>query len=88
MVENVFIIIYPQHVELTFDDYFNIEHSDSCLYDYLNITINDVTSSYCGRHAPVRGIYDGPIHLHFHSDGAYTGEGFSVHFREITTGKP
>ena len=64
-----------------FDPYFYIEQGSSCQYDHLNITVNDVTSSYCGRNSPPDGVVDGPVMIHFHSDSQYEAVGFSLFFQ-------
>ena len=74
-----------QRFELLFD-HFDLEDSPDCLNDYLEMTANNRTQTYCGSNAPSLMQYDGPITLKFHSDFIINGTGFNLTYREIAKG--
>ena len=55
---------------------------DDCVCDYLSVTVNDMTTRYCGT-APSQEVFQGPLTLRFSSDSSVTLSGFSFRYNVL-----
>ena len=73
---------------LTWNSDFDIEGSDGCGYDFVEIHDSfqestmaaNLLGRYCGSVAPQPATVQGPLYIWFHSDDSETGSGWTLNW--------
>uniref|UniRef100_A0A3P8SX64 Cubilin n=1 Tax=Amphiprion percula TaxID=161767 RepID=A0A3P8SX64_AMPPE len=87
-IDCIWVITVPngEAVRLDFEDEFYIEHTESCLYDYLEVrdgasSNSDLISRLCGNTRPSTQHSTGSsMRLRFRTDTSYTHKGFKAKY--------
>ncbi|KAG7527098.1 cubilin [Solea senegalensis] len=91
-IDCIWVIAVPngEAVQLDFEDEFYIEHTQGCMYDYLEVrdgstSSADLISHLCGNTKPSTQHSTGPaMLLRFRTDGSVTHKGFKAKFSKAT----